>query len=52
MDRPYIVCHTVSSIDGKVTGDFLFREECAVILQYQRKKLTRNVTFHTARIDK
>ncbi|MBO5293898.1 MAG: dihydrofolate reductase family protein [Clostridia bacterium] len=23
MDRPYIVCHMVTSIDGKVTGEFL-----------------------------
>lgn len=27
--RPYIVCHMTMSIDGKVTGDFLFSEECA-----------------------
>lgn len=27
--RPYIVCHMVTSIDGKVTGDFLFSPECA-----------------------
>ena len=29
MNRPYIICHMVTSIDGKVTGDFLFRGECA-----------------------
>ena len=23
MDRPYIICHMLTSIDGKVTGDFL-----------------------------
>ena len=23
MDRPYIICHMVTSVDGKVTGDFL-----------------------------
>ena len=28
MDRPYIICHMVTSIDSKVTGDFLFRPEC------------------------
>jgi len=28
MGRPYIICHMVTSIDGKVTGDFLFRPEC------------------------
>lgn len=29
MNRPYVICHMVTSIDGKVTGDFLFRPECA-----------------------
>ncbi len=29
MNRPYIICHMVTSIDGKVTGDFLFQPECA-----------------------
>lgn len=28
MDRPYIICQMVTSIDGKVTGDFLSRPEC------------------------
>ncbi len=28
MNRPYIVCHMVTSIDGKVTGNFLGRPEC------------------------
>lgn len=28
MTRPYIVCHMVTSIDGKVTGDFLYRTQC------------------------
>lgn len=28
MNRPYIICHMVMSIDGKVTGDYLFRPEC------------------------
>lgn len=27
--RPYIICHMVTSIDGKVTGEFLSRPECA-----------------------
>lgn len=26
--RPYIICHMTTSIDGKVTGEFLRREEC------------------------
>ncbi len=29
MQRPYIICHMTTSLDGKVTGDFLFRSECA-----------------------
>ena len=28
MNRPYIICHMMTSIDGKVTGDFLNRPEC------------------------
>lgn len=28
MNRPYIICHMVTSIDGKVTEDFLFCPEC------------------------
>lgn len=28
MNRPYIICHMVTSINGKVTGDFLSRPEC------------------------
>ena len=29
MNRPYIICHMLTSIDGKVTGDFLFQDSCA-----------------------
>lgn len=28
MNRPYITCHMVTSIDGKVTGDFLYAPAC------------------------
>ena len=28
LKRPYIICHMVMSIDGKVTGDFLYQPEC------------------------
>ena len=28
MNKPYIICHMVTSLDGKVTGDFLSRPEC------------------------
>ncbi|NLY42905.1 MAG: RibD family protein [Clostridiaceae bacterium] len=27
MERPYIICHMVTSLDGKVTGDFLDKDE-------------------------
>ena len=29
MGRPHIICHMVTSLDGRVTGDFLSRAECA-----------------------
>lgn len=28
MERPYILCHMLMSIDGKVTGDFLSQQHC------------------------
>lgn len=28
MPKPYIICHMVTAIDGKVTGEFLSRPEC------------------------
>lgn len=28
MPKPYTICHMVTSIDGKVTGEFLSRPEC------------------------
>ena len=35
--RPYVICHMTTSIDGKVTGDFLHSEECApAIEEYYR----------------
>lgn len=37
MNRPYIICHMVQSIDGKVTGDFLSSPACedAIDIYYQ-----------------
>lgn len=29
MQRPYIVCHMLVSLDGKVTGEFLAKESCS-----------------------
>lgn len=45
--RPYIICHMVTSIDGKVTGDFLSRPECeaATDVYYE---LNRNYNHHGA----
>lgn len=37
MDRPYIICHMVTSLDGKVTGDFLGRDaHSGLIEEYYR----------------
>ncbi|MBQ7796521.1 MAG: RibD family protein, partial [Lachnospiraceae bacterium] len=37
MNRPYVICHMTMSIDGKVTGDFLYRKECeAATEEYYR----------------
>ncbi|MBQ8001888.1 MAG: dihydrofolate reductase family protein [Clostridia bacterium] len=33
MDRPYIICHMVTSVDGKVTGDFLYMPRCEAATQ-------------------
>ncbi len=45
MNRPYIICHMMTSIDGKVTGDFLFRDECSakseiILISLSRKSLS------------
>lgn len=33
MDRPYIICHMVTSLDGKVTGDFLGKNEYSGLIE-------------------
>lgn len=33
MNRPYIICHMLMSIDGKVTGDFLNKKECSSMIE-------------------
>lgn len=37
MNRPYVICHMVTSLDGKVTGEFLSHKACgqATDLYYQ-----------------
>lgn len=45
MNRPYIICHMVTSIDGKVTGDFLTGDACADACEVYydiNRKLTSN----------
>ena len=34
MERPYIICHMTTSIDGKVTGDFLAAPESAAAIEH------------------
>lgn len=34
MNRPYVICHMVTSIDGKVTGKFLSTPECEKAIDY------------------
>ena len=43
MNRPYIICHMTTSIDGKVTGDFLYTPECAPSVEHYYE-INRN--FH------
>lgn len=52
MKRPYIICHMVTSIDGKVTGDFLSRPESekAVALYYELNRSLRAQGFICGRI--
>ncbi|MDR3565268.1 MAG: RibD family protein [Negativicutes bacterium] len=33
MDRPYIICHMVTSLDGKVTGDFLGNNQYSGLIE-------------------
>ncbi len=33
MDRPYIICHMATSLDGKVTGDFLGKSEYSGLIE-------------------
>ena len=34
MTRPYILCHMVQSLDGKVTGDFLYDPACVPATEF------------------
>ncbi len=51
-NRPYIICHMVTSIDGKVTGDFL-NTECggaAVEMYYEINRTLKGDAFACGRI--
>lgn len=52
MERPYVICHMISSIDGKVTGDYLPRPECAkaVELYYEIKHKLKSNCFVCGRV--
>lgn len=28
MERPYVVCHMLASVDGKIDGDYMSSPEC------------------------
>lgn len=52
MSRPYVICHMVMSVDGKVTGDFLYTPECvkATDLYYQINRDYKADAFACGRI--
>lgn len=52
MNRPYIICHMVTSLDGKVTGDFLFTPECegATEIYYEINRKLRCNGFICGRV--
>ena len=33
MERPYVICHMLTSLDGKIDGDYMSAPECAPALQ-------------------
>lgn len=52
MNRPYIICHMVTSIDGKVTGDFLGAPACgaATEVYYELNRNYRADAFACGRV--
>lgn len=52
MERPYIICHMTTSIDGKVTGDFLSAPECgdAIAAYYQIHRAYKADGFACGRV--
>ncbi len=52
MNRPYIICHMVTSIDGKVTGKFLSNPACekATEIYYDINRNTKSNGFICGRV--
>ena len=52
MNRPYIICHMTTSIDGKVTGDFLSCPECqsATEIYYDINRTLKSNGFICGRV--
>lgn len=52
MDRPYVICHMLTSIDGKVTGDFLSHDYCekAIDAYYQINRDLKADAFACGRV--
>ncbi len=52
MNRPYIICHMVTSLDGKVTGDFLSKPECESVCEiyYDINRKLRSNGFICGRV--
>ena len=52
MNRPYIICHMTTSLDGKVTGNFLSAPECgkATDLYYQINRDYKADAFACGRV--
>ncbi|MBQ2264104.1 MAG: dihydrofolate reductase family protein [Oscillospiraceae bacterium] len=52
MNRPYIICHMLTSLDGKVTGDFLYTPTglAASETYYEVNRLLRGDAFACGRV--
>ncbi len=52
MDRPYIICHMVQSLDGKVTGKFLYDASCepATEVYYELNRTLPSQGFACGRV--
>lgn len=43
MERPYVICHILSSLDGKITGPFMGTEAAGVLgAEYGRYRTEMN----------